>query len=186
MATLDTTDMSLTALSESDRLSPTAALSRFRPSANSRLRGKTRQLDQARYGFRVGTLGLLIQERTLSEVIERVAIYPLPNTPGWLLGIINLRGNLLPVFDFKRLFDMTGEESEQGLILVLDKGAQAVGIVIDGLPGTLRGLRAITDMPPIPGALKSHVPAAYLCDSDVWLDLDHRGLFSSLSTRISG
>jgi twitching motility protein PilI len=185
MATLDTGDTRLTDVPGGEWLPPTAALGRFRPTANSYLQGRTRQVTRARYGFRIANLGFVIQELTLSEVIERVPIYPLPNTPAWLAGIINLRGNLAPVFDLRRVFDLPPNESGSGFMLVMDKGPQAVGVPIDAVPSTLRDLRAVPDLPPLPELLTGHVARAYLLADEVWLDLDHRGLFSSLRTRIS-
>jgi twitching motility protein PilI len=186
MATIDNTNLNMTDSTGSDWLSPASALSRFAPSRQSYLQGKVRQVEQARYGFRVGTLNFLIRERTLSEVIERVPAYPIPNTPSWLLGLINLRGNLIPVFDLKRLFEMPPGDKDAGFVLVMDKGSQAVGMLIDGFPSTLRGLQAVAEMPPLPTALIGHVPAAYRREEEVWLELDHRGFFASLGTRIAG
>jgi len=60
---------------------------------------------QARRAFRLGRLTLLLQEQTVAEVMDLPACYRLPNTPAWCLGLVNLRGNLLPAFDLHGLLE---------------------------------------------------------------------------------
>ena len=52
-----------------------------------------------RFGFRVGSIGLLVPAGMLSELVDDTEVYPLPTTPAWFHGLINLRGGLVPVFD---------------------------------------------------------------------------------------
>ena len=66
-------------------------------------------------------------------------------------------------------------------VLVLDKGEQAVGIVIDGFPQALQGLAPILRMPQLPPQLQHHVNAAFFRDDSVWLDFQHQGFFEQLS-----
>ena len=53
---------------------------------------------ETRYGFLAGPLGLLVAEGTTGEVLDDAVIYPGPNTAEWLLGMVNQRGSLVPVF----------------------------------------------------------------------------------------
>lgn len=164
---------------------PSQALARFAPGRQNYLKGRAREVARNRYGFRIGSLNFLMGERTLSEVISIMTAYPIPNTPAWMLGIINLRGNLVPVFDLKRLFDLPASERGGNFILVMDKGAQAVGMLIDDAPTTLQGLTAVADMPPLSKALEGYIPRAFRRGDSIWLELDHRGFFASLGARFS-
>ncbi len=63
---------------------------------------------------------------------------PIPNSPEWLLGVINLRGTVVPVVDLRRRFGL--EEAQFGpttVIIVLKvPGAvreKTVGIVVDAV-----------------------------------------------------
>lgn len=185
MATLDTTESTERPTRGAEWLVPSSALNKFAGNSQSYLKGNSRQAERTRYGVRVGRLGILILEHSLSEVIENAPIYPLPNTPKWLVGLMNLRGNMVPVFDLRDLCAFPVPENDSPFILVLDKGTQAAAILIDTLPLTLRALRNLSEMPPVPADLSAHAAVAYLQDDDVWVDLDHRSLFQSLAARIA-
>ena len=140
---------------------------------------------QLRYGFRIGDIGLLIQPYTHSETLERASVYPIPNTVEWLKGLINLRGNLVPLFDLKTLLEMQGEVREKPMIIILDEGDRTVGIEIDGLPQAPDLGRGLQRLPPLPTVLRDFATAAYVEDGLVWLEFDHRGFFEALAIRLA-
>ncbi|MBK7540716.1 MAG: chemotaxis protein CheW [Candidatus Competibacter sp.] len=136
---------------------------------------------RARYGFRIGGLGLLIGQDTTSQVLEHTQVYPLPNTPVWLLGLINLRGNLTPIFDIKDFLQLENQDtSEKRRLLILDQAEKAVGILIDGLPHTAMTQHVLTRLPPLPAVLEPYVAKAYAQDAMIWLEFDHQGFFQTL------
>ena len=139
---------------------------------------------QLRYGFRIGSIGLLIQPHTNSELLERASVYPIPNTVEWLKGLINLRGNLIPIFDLKTLLEMEYDGHEKLMILILDEGDRAVGIEIDGLPQAPDLSRTLQRLPPLPIALRDFTAAGYIKDGLIWLEFDHRGFFEALAMRL--
>ncbi|NIR32768.1 MAG: chemotaxis protein CheW [Gammaproteobacteria bacterium] len=138
----------------------------------------------ARYGFRVATLGILIGQRQASEVLEQPDIYPVPNTPGWLRGLVNLRGNLVPVFDLAELLGLEREEdtaSVKPMLLVVGKGEEALGLIIEGFPRAIDLSRPLAETPPLPDRLRDFHRGTYLDDSVVWLDIDLARFVGSLS-----
>lgn len=66
-----------------------------------------------RLGFRIGNLGLLIAEQATSELSEVLAICPIPFSKNWLLGLMNLRGNLMPVFDLYELLKLESRHTKK-------------------------------------------------------------------------
>ena len=168
-----------------DWLTPSAALNHFKSSKGAILGIKqAAQKKLLRYGFRLGEIGLLIGLSTASEVMDSVPIYPLPQTPAWLIGVINLRGNLVPIFDLKRLLELEGESLEKPRILILGKGESALGMIIDGFPRPVDTTDTLSRLPPLPNILKPHVPQAHAWDKIVWLEFDHQGFFHSLISQI--
>lgn len=169
-------------------LKPSAALNRFKPPPRSTTSGIAPvERRRARYGFRIGGIGLLIGQDTTSEVLEQASVYPLPNTPPWLLGLVNLRGNLIPVFDAKLFLELEdGGAREKRRLLVLDQGDKAVGIFIDGLPRVATTDHALSRLPPLPTMLRNHIASAYAQDDIVWLEFDHQGFFQALGERVIG
>lgn len=146
---------------------------------------KAEELRNLRYGFSVGAEHILIDSKTICEVVQSAQIYHIPNTRAWVLGVINLRGNLVPVFDLLKRLDETATRAEDKRLLILDQGERAVGIYIDGLPQALKidpeGPDSRSAIPEdIPNAIKGHVIAAYRVDSNTWLEVNHRELFTDL------
>ena len=168
-------------------LNPSAALNRFKPPPGMTTGIAPAERRRARYGFRVGDIGLLVGQNTVSEVLEKAPIYPLPNTPPWLLGLVNLRGNLVPVFDVKLFLELEDSGGrEKRWLLILDQGDRAVGVLIDGLPQTALTTHALSRLPPLPAALRAHAIKAYAQDGVVWLEFDHQGFFQALGGRMAG
>jgi len=170
-------------LDEPDLLAPSEALTRFAPPAGALLGPvQLRDDEVARYGFRVSSLGLLIQPGTGSEVVEARGIAALPNAPRWLAGVMNLRGNPVPVFDLCAALDLArNDESQKSMVLVLDKGERAAGLLIDGLPRVVPQGRPI-DLPgALPVRLAPFTQQAVATSDAVWLEFDHAGFLSSLA-----
>lgn len=148
---------------------------------------KAEELRNMRYGFTVGTQNFLIDSKTICEVVQSAQIYRIPNTHTWVLGVINLRGNLVPVFDLMRRLDETVTRAEDQRLLIFDQGEHAIGIYIDGLPQALKidpeDAEQRTSIPDhLPASIREHVIAAYLVNTDTWLEVNHRDLFSELLT----
>ena len=136
------------------------------------------------YGFRIGELGLLALPESHSECLRNYRIYPVPNTHPWFRGMINLRGDLLPVFDLDRLLFPDNEALDRQIILVLDKGEHAVGIVVEDYPCAIDGLQPLSSIPSIPELFRGHCLSAYATPGSVWVEFNHRSFFYSLSTKI--
>ncbi len=159
-------------------LPPAAALARFEPGEGMALAhaGQLQQGASTRYGFRVGDLGLLIDPDAGSEVLAKPQVAPLPASPPGFLGLINLRGTLVPLYDMPHLLGGAPSGNAR-LALVLGAGEQAVGMTIETHPAALFALRPLSELPPLPEALAGHVPAGYVQDGKVWLEFDHASFF---------
>ncbi|MFZ6658490.1 chemotaxis protein CheW [Undibacterium sp. TJN19] len=163
-------------------LPPSVALQRFTPPGDLLWTDVAPVVERNRYGYRVGSLNLLVKAEVGSEVIRPQAIAPLPGAAAFLLGLINVRGNLVPMFDLGLI--LGGRRTEMNatkLFLILDKAENAVGMVIDSYPQPLSGLRSVTQLPQLPAMLEVHVSAAYVKDERVWLEFNHESFFEKLS-----
>lgn len=173
-----------TALAPTPRtlLAPGAALSRFVPPANLVSAIAERKEERVvRYGFRIGTLRLLVRPGTGSEVVEACGIAPLPNAPRWLAGMMNQRGTPVPVFDLCTALDLPrGDDPEKAMVLLLDTGERAVGVLIDGFPAALADARPIGRPAGLPARLAPFAPAALATADLVWFEFQHQDFFESL------
>ncbi len=166
-------------------LPPSAALNRFQPGETELALEGTLDLEQVRYGVRVGSLRILLSGNTVSEVLDRPQIFPVPNTASWFEGLINLRGNVVPIFDLRELFGTTPNAGERQMILVIDKGEDALGIAIDGLPVPAPDSAPLNKRPSLPGVLENFTGTVYEHDENLWLEVDISGLVGSLSKQIA-
>jgi len=165
-------------------LKPTQALNRIGSLPSAKGAG-SKSYEYARYGFRIGSLGLLIEPGQASEIVQRPVIYPLPNTASWLKGLVNLRGNLVPVLDLHLLLDIPEQAdaraAERSLLLVLGKGEDALALGIDGLPQSVDLSAPLPQAPPLPNLLREHQRGAYVDDDCVWLEVDVQAMVRTLS-----
>ncbi|ADI02544.1 MAG TPA: chemotaxis protein CheW [Syntrophothermus lipocalidus] len=84
----------------------------------------------------------------------------LPQVPDFVEGIINLRGNIIPVIDLKKRFAMTtAEQTDDSRIIVVEVGGQTVGIVVDEVTEVLRLPLSNIEPPP---AIIGGITAEYL------------------------
>ncbi len=61
---------------------------------------------------------------------------PVPGTRPWLLGVANVRGNLVPVIDFARfLFGERTQHTERTRLLVVRQGSGNVALLVDEVFG---------------------------------------------------
>jgi purine-binding chemotaxis protein CheW len=68
---------------------------------------------------------------------------PLPCTPSFVLGIVNVRGEILSVIDLKKFFDLPGKGmTDLNKVIVLESANMVFGIVADAISGVRRILRA--------------------------------------------
>ncbi len=168
-----------------DWLPPGAALACFEPPEHMPAPAPVRRDERVRYGFKIGALGLLIPLETGSEVLELPAVASIPGTPPGFLGLINLRGNLVPLYELRALLHIAPPQVARArLALVFDQGEHAVGVVIDEFPVALPALQPLNSLPQLPDALQDHVRGGYVQDQMVWLDFDHAAFFGETSRGI--
>ena len=82
--------------------------------------------------FRLAQESYAIETRYVREVYPLKDLTPLPCTPPFVLGIVNVRGRILPVFDLKNFFDLP----EQGLtdlhrIILIGGNEMELGLLAD-------------------------------------------------------
>jgi chemotaxis signal transduction protein len=135
-----------------------------------------------RQAFRIGHMRLLAPFATASELTEMPNVYPLPRAPDNLLGLVNLHGRILPLFDLATLFETEHLPREKRMLLVIGHGDAAAGIVIDGLPRRMVFTPGAQIIPPqLPPAAAGAVLATYLAGKDAWFELDYEQLLLHVS-----
>lgn len=80
--------------------------------------------------FRIGEESYAIPVAMLTEIISPQKLFPVPTTPQHVLGVINLRGNIVPIVDIRPALSLP-RQSEPGQIAILKNGSMMLGIVVD-------------------------------------------------------
>jgi purine-binding chemotaxis protein CheW len=85
-------------------------------------------------GFTVGSEEFCVDILKVQEIIRMVPITAMPNAPEFVEGVINLRGKIIPVIDFRKRFHIYdgGEgDEETRRIIVVSFGTVTVGMIVD-------------------------------------------------------
>jgi purine-binding chemotaxis protein CheW len=106
-----------------------------------------------------GELGLDIS--CVREVLRPQEIYPLPKTPHFIEGVINLRGHIVPLIDLSER--LSGKQTEDGpnkRVIVCRVNQFIVGLTVDGL----REIIALSqeDIKPTPEVVSMQIEADVL------------------------
>lgn len=89
-------------------------------------------LDRTFLQFRSGTGTYGLPAERVIQIIRIVALAPVPNAAPELLGLVNLRGRVIPVFDLNRA--LNGAERPISLrmyVIVTEVEGEPLGIVVD-------------------------------------------------------
>jgi purine-binding chemotaxis protein CheW len=92
--------------------------------------------------FIVGDELYAVNVSKVLEVLEKQTIYRVPNAPGYIKGIINFRGDVVPVFETRDKFNLPGrDENASYVIIVLDLSGEnekfRIGTVVDRVKDVL-------------------------------------------------
>jgi purine-binding chemotaxis protein CheW len=78
------------------------------------------------------TYGINVMQ--VQEVLRHTEIAPVPGAPDYVLGIINLRGNVVTVIDTRSRFGLPSSDiSDNTRIVIIESDDQVVGILVDSV-----------------------------------------------------
>ncbi|QTH63787.1 chemotaxis protein CheW [Psychrosphaera ytuae] len=78
------------------------------------------------------TYGINVMQ--VQEVLRYTEIAPVPGAPDYVLGIINLRGNVVTVIDTRARFGLpSGDVSDNSRIVIIESDKQVIGILVDSV-----------------------------------------------------
>ncbi len=71
---------------------------------------------------------------SVQEIRGWSAVTAIPHAPAWLLGVINLRGVVVPIVDLRIKFNFArADYNEFTVVIILNVGPRVIGIVVDGV-----------------------------------------------------
>ncbi|MGI2171680.1 chemotaxis protein CheW [Shewanella sp. MF05960] len=107
----------------------------------------TFKLDHETYGINV---------MQVQEVLRYTEIAPVPGAPDYVLGIINLRGNVVTVIDTRSRFGLQSAELDDSTrIVIIEAEKQVIGILVDSVAEVVYLRRSEIDNAPNVGTEES-------------------------------
>jgi purine-binding chemotaxis protein CheW len=100
-------------------------------------------------GFRVGRETFGVPIGLVHEIVRVPDITAVPDSPGYVEGVINLRGKIVSVVDLRKRF---GEKAiaahKKNRILVAEVEGKMVGLIVDAASEVLKIPESEIDLPP--------------------------------------
>lgn len=129
----------------------------------------------------IGDIGLLLPSDEVSELVERLPVCKLPNTPNWFSGVTSLRGNITPVFDLHDLFGVSVGSSKRRLI-VIGSGETSVSFWVDAMPSMVALVAddLMESDPPLPDFIRNNANRYFLKNGQIWVDWNVDQFFTAL------
>ncbi len=82
--------------------------------------------------FMAGHLKLGVVAEDVVEILNNQVITYLPMVPDFIQGIINMRGQMIPILDIRARLGMAPQEGDN-LVVVINLGEVQLGILVDGV-----------------------------------------------------
>lgn len=130
------------------------------------------ELDQEEYAVEIGEA---------REILRKTEVTPIPNSPEFIEGIINVRGKIVVVLDLEKRFNLVREHPEKGLnIIISEIGENTYGAIVDEVTEVLRVPKDAIE--PAPAIISEKIKADYvkgvgILENRLLLILDFKKVF---------
>lgn len=89
--------------------------------------------------FSLGEERFGIDSLKITTIDRMKTITRVPKTPGFIKGVINLRGDIIPVMDLRQKFKLPQiEETEDTRIIILKLEEVSIGVIVDQVVHTIQ------------------------------------------------
>jgi purine-binding chemotaxis protein CheW len=130
--------------------------------------------------FSLGEEEYALELLRVREVIALPEVTPIPQTPPYFLGIINLRGQVITVVDLRSKLSIKPRAQSEEAVIICDLGSISLGVLVDSINSVVApGAQEIAERPDIKNqkALE-YITGVYKHAEGLVLLLDITRLFS--------
>jgi purine-binding chemotaxis protein CheW len=93
-------------------------------------------------GFEVSNELFGVDILMVQEILKDTTVTAIPDAPEFIVGIVNLRGNIIPILNLKKRLKLTGqavkENDDEVWIVILNIGERVTGFVVDRVTKVLK------------------------------------------------
>ncbi len=110
--------------------------------------------------FKIGDEEFAVDILQVQEIIKMPEYTRVPNSPRAVVGVINLRGKVIPVLDFRLQLGLEQREADRMTrIAVVEIKSRVIGFIVDQVSEVIRVNKSITEAPP---AMVSGISSEYI------------------------
>jgi purine-binding chemotaxis protein CheW len=105
--------------------------------------------------FRLGAEEYALDILKVQEIRNFEAVTAIANAPGYVKGVVNLRGEIVPIVDLRVLLGLANAEyTAFTVVIVLNLGKRTIGVVVDAVSDVIElGAEQIRPAPDFSGAV---------------------------------
>lgn len=99
--------------------------------------------------FRLGDVYFGIDINSVQEINRLLSITHVPRMPDFMEGVMNLRGNVIPVLDLRKRFSMDKKEYDDSTrVIIVNISKNLTGLIVDSVSEVLRTTKSSIVSPP--------------------------------------
>ncbi len=98
--------------------------------------------------FSLGEEYYAVDIGVIKEIIRPMKITPIPGAPHFIEGVINIRGDVIPVMEMRKRFEVEGERKADPRMIIVRVEDQWVGLTVDSVTEVIRV--PVSDIKPAP------------------------------------
>ena len=127
-------------------------------------------------GFRLGDEEFAVDIFAVKEIIRMPIMTRVPNAPKFVVGVVNMRGRVIPIIDLRIRFGLPEAEMahSEKKIVVVEHENKTVGFLVDAVNEVISINRAITEPPPpmVSGIKSDYITAIAKLDNKLLILLE--------------
>lgn len=130
--------------------------------------------------FKLGQERFCVDIANVSGITEYREITGVPNSPSYIEGVVNLRGDIIPVVNLKKRFNIKEvERSEETRIININFNGKDIGFIVDEASQVLRITSDNIDPAPdiIKGKNGAYIAGIAKIDNQIAIVLDLENIF---------
>jgi len=132
--------------------------------------------------FRLNDELIGVDINDVTKITTDVEITPVPKTKPYILGVMNLRGNIIPVVSLKKMFNLEGQEDnlESATVIVMETELGNIGISVDKIEGAVKIFPEDIQPPPMNavGIDPEYIKGVVMLNNDLLILLDIGKIFN--------
>lgn len=130
-------------------------------------------------GFKIGQELFGVNILIVQEIIREIEITAIPDSPEFIEGVINLRGDIIPIIDLRKRLNLRGYQKDDTApwIIILNIEDRVTGFIVDWVTKVMKvSLESIKPPPEIviSGLKSQYIRGVCKIDEDLLVLLDFK------------